>query len=135
MEGLCRNSHTLVNIIMNVLLKYMRLLTCGNKSCKVAWSSNIISNKSILEVKGQLVEMNNYNQNERTISIYKWVFLWRETNRQTSVWFWKHCNSTHQGWRAVHSWNKIVDVQESLFIYTIGRLTWIIISFAKVWKE
>ena len=38
LEGLCRNinSHTLINMIMQIVLKYIRIVTSGNEPCKVA---------------------------------------------------------------------------------------------------
>ena len=94
LEGLCRNinSHTLINMIMQIILKYIRLVTSGNESCKVAWSSSIVflllSQKSLPwrwtgnSMEGQLGEMKSYNQNDRITSIYKRGFLWKEMNRQ-----------------------------------------------------
>ena len=97
---------------MQVLLKYIRLVTSGNESCKVAWSSSIVFLLVYVSqtrlpwrwtgnsMEGQLGEMKSYNQNDRITSIYKWGFLWRK-------WIDKFCscNSNHQGWKAVHSQN------------------------------
>ena len=94
LEGLCRNinSHTLINMIMQIVLKYIRLVTSGNESCKVAWSSSIVFlllSQTCLpwrwtgnSMEGQLGEMKSYNQNDRITSIYKCGFLWKEMNRQ-----------------------------------------------------
>ena len=100
--------------LMQIVLKYIRLVTSGNESCKVAWSSSIVF---LLLSQTRLPLRWSWT----AIAIQwkdNWV-KWRVTIKMIELlafinvafyerkWIDKFCscNSNHQGWKAVHSQN------------------------------